>query len=230
MIEFDSSLSRRLPVYLVLDISGSMSGSKIVSVNQGVQLLISELKKDPMALETAWVSCIAFETSAHEVLPLTEIGSASIDELRAGGTTNLGEALKMLLNKLRSDVRPNSKEQKGDYKPLVFLFSDGQARDFSSNEQNWAAPAAELQQLASRKSVNVVALACGTDADTDVLKSITPIVLQMQDTTPDVIHSFFRWVTQSVRVSSKAVIDSPSTQSGQAANLPPLPNGIQIVL
>jgi len=46
MIEFDSTADRRLPVYLLLDISGSMSGDGIEAVNQGVQLLLTELKND----------------------------------------------------------------------------------------------------------------------------------------------------------------------------------------
>ena len=40
----------RLPVYLLLDTSGSMSGEPIEAVKNGVQVLHSTLRKDPYAL------------------------------------------------------------------------------------------------------------------------------------------------------------------------------------
>ena len=58
---------RRLPVYLLLDTSGSMSGEPIEAVN-GVQILVSTLRQDPYALETAYLSVIAFDSSANKLL------------------------------------------------------------------------------------------------------------------------------------------------------------------
>ena len=53
--------TRRLPVYLLLDCSGSMMGEPIEAVRQGVKALLSELKGDPQALETAYLSVITFD-------------------------------------------------------------------------------------------------------------------------------------------------------------------------
>ena len=64
---------RRLPVYLLLDCSGSMMGEPIEAVRQGVKALLSELKGDPQALETAYLSVITFDSSARQVIPLTEL-------------------------------------------------------------------------------------------------------------------------------------------------------------
>lgn len=65
--------SRRLPVYLVLDCSGSMHGDPIQAVNQGVKALVAELKSEPYAIETAYLSVITFESTAQQVSPLTEL-------------------------------------------------------------------------------------------------------------------------------------------------------------
>ena len=51
-----SDYIRRLPVYLLLDCSGSMSGEPIEAVKQGIKALLTELKGDPQALETACLS------------------------------------------------------------------------------------------------------------------------------------------------------------------------------
>ena len=55
---------RRLPVYLLLDTSGSMHGEPIEAVKNGVQTLLTTLKQDPYALETAYVSVITFDSTA----------------------------------------------------------------------------------------------------------------------------------------------------------------------
>ena len=41
--------TRRLPVYLLLDCSGSMMGDPIEAVRQGVKALLLDLKGDPQA-------------------------------------------------------------------------------------------------------------------------------------------------------------------------------------
>lgn len=58
---------RRLPVYLLLDTSGSMTGEPIEAVKNGVQMLLSTLRQDPYALETAYVSVITFDSSARQL-------------------------------------------------------------------------------------------------------------------------------------------------------------------
>lgn len=225
MIEFDSASTRRLPVYLVLDVSGSMSGDGIEAVNQGVQLLLTELQSDPMALETAWISCITFADNAKEILPLTEVGRASIPPQSAGGLTQLEKPLRLLLDKLENEVRPNTPQQKGDYKPLVFIMSDGNPTD----NDKWPEAAAELREHAAQRTANIIALACGRGINTEILKNITPTVLLMEDQTPDNIRDFFKWVSQSVRVTSRSAADTPASGEG-TVDLPALPSGIEVVL
>ncbi len=63
-----SEFSRRLPVYLLLDVSGSMQGDPIEAVRHGVRALISELRGDPQALETAYLSVITFNQAQDRSL------------------------------------------------------------------------------------------------------------------------------------------------------------------
>ena len=62
---------RRLPVYILLDTSGSMRGEPIHSVNVGLQSMLSALRQDPYALESVHLSIITFDVEAREYLPLT---------------------------------------------------------------------------------------------------------------------------------------------------------------
>ncbi|KAA6313364.1 hypothetical protein EZS27_035851, partial [termite gut metagenome] len=108
---------RRLPVYLVLDTSGSMTGEPIEAVKNGVQVLIASLRTDPYALETAFLSVITFDSSAKQIVPLTELSMFQMPNIQASGVTALGDALSLLANKIDTEITKTTAEVKGDWKP-----------------------------------------------------------------------------------------------------------------
>jgi uncharacterized protein YegL len=151
--------TRRLPVYLLLDRSGSMFGEPIEAVKQGIKYLVSSLKKEPQAIETAYLSVISFGSDARQDVPLTELSLFKEPNLEANGTTSLGEALKILNRCLETEVKKSSPTQKGDYKPLVFVMTDGEPTDA------WEGPAQEIKKKAG-KLANIVAVGCGPHVNT----------------------------------------------------------------
>ena len=226
MMEMDfggaESQSRRLPIYLLLDTSGSMAGAPIQAVNQGVNLLYNELMNDPSAIETVYIAVLTFDSQAQMVAPLTELTQFTPPTLNAGGATSLGEALRLLNDSLSRDIIPNSPERKGDYKPLVFLMTDGMPTD------SWGHEADAIKNRTKQKVATIIALGCGGGVDTSTLKRITEVVLLMDTVTPDQITQFFKWVSQSV---STASVSAQAAGAGEAkAQLPPPPAGIQVVL
>lgn len=217
-----ASQSRRLPIYLLLDISGSMSGAPIQAVNQGVSLLFNELMKDPSAIETVYLSVITFESQARVVIPLTELTQFRPPTLSTGGSTALGAALQLLAAALDKEIIPNSPERKGDYKPLVFLMTDGAPTD------DWASAADAIKHRTKNKVATIIALGCGGGVNVTTLKQITEVVLLMDTITPDKINQFFQWVSQSTKIASQS---AQMAGPGQAAvNLPPPPTGIQVLI
>ncbi|MDR0992366.1 MAG: VWA domain-containing protein, partial [Ruminococcus sp.] len=115
-----SDFMRRLPVYLLLDISGSMQGEPIEALKNGISALVSELKSDPQSLETAYLSVITFNSTARQIIPLTELMLFREPIISAGGATALGAALTLLAECINTEVRRSTETQKGDWKPLVF--------------------------------------------------------------------------------------------------------------
>lgn len=64
---------RRLPIYFLIDVSESMVGEPIEEVQNGIRTIIQELRFDPYALETVYVSIIAFAGKARTLSELTEL-------------------------------------------------------------------------------------------------------------------------------------------------------------
>ena len=64
---------RRLPIYFLIDVSESMVGEPIEEVQNGIRTIIQELRFDPYALETVYVSIIAFAGKAKTISELTEL-------------------------------------------------------------------------------------------------------------------------------------------------------------
>ncbi|MCI8802064.1 MAG: VWA domain-containing protein [Oscillibacter sp.] len=213
-----SDYIRRLPVYLLLDCSGSMMGEPIEAVRQGVKALLSELKGDPQALETAYLSVITFDSSARQVIPLTELMQFQEPELKASGATALGGALNVLMECVNSEVRKSSETQKGDWRPLVFILTDGAPTDVEAFGQ-------AAQALKGMKAANIVACAAGSRADTTYLRQITENVLMMNTLSAGDMARFFAWVSGSIKMSSKSLDARP----GAAIELPPPPDGFVIV-
>jgi uncharacterized protein YegL len=211
---------RKLPVYLVLDTSGSMSGEPIEAVKNGVQVLISTLRQDPYALETAYLSVITFDSAAKQIVPLIELSSFQMPEIWASGATALGDALRLLADKIETEVSKTTLEVKGDWKPLVFLMTDGVPTD------SWQKGLADFKK---QKVGIVVACAAGQNADTKILKQITEIVVQLDTADSATIKAFFKWVSASVSTGSQKV-DAGSGDVAGLSELPPPPPEVNIVV
>ncbi|CAG0950347.1 MAG: VWA domain-containing protein [Anaerolinea sp.] len=214
----DEQLVRRRPVYLLLDTSGSMFGAPIQAVQQGVIMIHNELMNNPHAIETVYLSVITFSTTARQIVTLSSVENFNPPVLKAEGNTALGAALTLLDQALEREIRPNTEGRKGDYRPLIFLLTDGAPTD------EWRTP---LKQLKNRKLGAFVALGCGPQANQSVLKEITNDVLLMVDTSSDSIKQFFRWVSSSIQKTSSRL--ETTSAEGSGMELIPLPSIIKRV-
>src|SRR5690606_16558436 len=163
-------MSRRLPIYFLIDISESMVGEPIQQVEEGLSTIIQALKTDPVAMETVYVSIIVFAGEAKTLIPLQEIINFYPPKFPIGSGTSLSKGLGHLMYELRRNIIKTTPEQKGDWKPIVFLFTDGVPTDETHNainewKQNW------------QRSSNMVAVSFGDETDSKLLGELTENVL-----------------------------------------------------
>lgn len=189
---------RRLPIFLVVDVSESMVGENHRQMEAGIEMIVKTLRTDPYALETAFLSIIAFAGKVKIISPLVEISSFIPPRLPIGGGTSLGLALGTLMDEIDNNVTTSNHERKGDWKSIVFLFTDGKPTDeTSSSIKRW--------NDSYRTKANLVALSIGPDADMEVLKSLTDDVLILSDTSSEGFARFVNWVSRSIQNQSRSV-------------------------
>lgn len=166
---------RRLPVYFLVDVSESMVGEPIQQVQDGMRMIVQELRTDPYALETAFISVIAFAGKAKTLQPLTELYKFYPPIFPIGGGTSLGAALDYLMDDMDKSLVKTTTEQKGDWKPIIFLFSDGTPTDGPTSAfARW--------NNKYRRKANIVAISIGDNVNTQMLGQISDNVLRLNST------------------------------------------------
>lgn len=209
---------RRLPVYFLLDTSGSMSGEPIQALNNALSGMIHTLRTDPQALETLWISIITFNSFVEELVPLTDMYSFQLPEINdVKGATNTGRALELLYEKINQDVRKGTAKQKGDWRPLLFVFTDGKPSD----------PQLYTEMIPKIKSLNlgaIVGCAAGKLADNSKLKELTDNVVHLDTADSTTLKQFFKWVSDTIEQGNK------SMGTVETVGLPTPPSEVHIVI
>ena len=167
-----------------------MAGEPIEALRQGIKALVAELKGDPQALETVWVSLITFGSEAKQGIPLTELASFPEPLIEAGGKRDLGLALELLQACLSREFQISTAAVKGDWVPLVLIFMDGPATD------SWQEHAEKLRQC---YPCRILVLASISDTDESVFRSCGIEVTKLNNPQPDSLKGFFRWASPDIR-------------------------------
>ncbi len=208
-------MHRRLPVYILVDTSFSMTGEPLKSVQNGLETLVKALRQDPQALETAYLSVIEFNSEVKQLEKLKDLTEFQTPILITSGATSMGKALSLLVKCIKDEVLV---EGRRDWKPMVFLLTDGIPTD---NLQKG------IDALKSIKIGTFVACAAGSGAKVEYLEKITPLVVTLDEANSESISSFFKWVSASISVGSQKV--EQGKEIDKFGELPPPPKEINII-
>jgi uncharacterized protein YegL len=212
-------MNRRLLAYFLLDTSGSMRGEPIQALNNGFNGLISMLRTDPQAMDSLHISVITFDREVHNLVPLIDLASFQPVEIHCpeSGPTHTGEALEMLLKMIENELVKGSTERKGDWKPLLFVFTDGKPSDIQKYRMC-------IPKIKAMDFGIIVGCAAGPKAEVSFLKELTDEVVKLDTTDSNTLTTFFRWVSSSIEMGSK------SQGTGEILTLPPPPNELNIII
>jgi uncharacterized protein YegL len=196
-----------------------MNGEPIQALNNALSGMINTLRSDAQASETLWISIITFDRVVNEVVSLTELQSFQLPEIICppSGPTNTGKALELFFEKVNTEVRKGTPTQKGDWRPLLFIFTDGKPSD----------PLLYSEMIQKIKSLNlgaIVGCAAGTLADNSKLKELTDTVVHLDTADSSTLKQFFKWVSDTIEQGNK------SMGTTDTVTLPPPPSEDIIVI
>jgi len=131
-VQRSSNQGRRIvPVYLLLDESGSMdTNGGIDASNSCLPELHRRIARDPLVADKCRIGLITFSDIAEELLPLSNLMDVvAIPGCTAKGMSNYGEAFNLLRDVIDRDITNLKSQGMQVYRPAVFFITDGEPTD-----------------------------------------------------------------------------------------------------
>lgn len=192
---------QRTPLVLLLDCSGSMSGSPIEQLNEGLRLLEQELKTDAIAAKRVRLLLISFGgmDTAQVAGDWTDAMEFTALPLEANGTTPTGQAVDLALAQIEEQKSMFRQAGIAYTRPWLFLMSDGQPTD------DWQSAAERCRQAELGNKVVVFPIAVGSAARVDSLGQFSArgaAAVKKLDGLK--FQELFLWLSASMKVVSQS--------------------------
>lgn len=194
--KFTAPKAKPLPVILLLDVSGSMSGEKIHNLNDAVRDMLNTFSDTENSETEVNVAIITFGSQVTLQQPLASASTIQWHDLSPGGMTPLGMALQMA----KAMIEDKNVVPSRAYRPTVILVSDGAPND------EWKRPLDAFIGDGRSSKCDRMAMAIGADADETVLGQFiegTANRLFYAENAKQ-LRDFFKFVTMSVTARTKS--------------------------
>ncbi len=202
--EFADNPEARCSIVLILDVSGSMGGSKIQTVNQALVKFRDIVQEDSVTALRADVAVVEFDHEARVVRDFTNGTDFEPPELSVKGGTNFSKAVNLALDV--TEARKQSYREGGIayYRSLAYFLTDGYPEhDNDADLQQAAARLAEMEQNRG------IAFFCfgistpGQPADMSKLNELAPR-RAVELTNMEQLDGSIQWLSRSVAAVSQS--------------------------
>lgn len=213
---------KKLPVVLLLDVSGSMQGRKIVDLHDAVAEMVNsyvELKRRERVIEVAIITFGAEVKLYSDYKPVEDLQRDGIPQFTANGGTPLGRALRMAKDLMEDDTA----SPHGNYRPAVVLVSDGEPND------EWRGPMQDFISEGRTEKAQRFSVAIGADADQEMLREFAQSddAMFFSENAKSLAEAFRTISTRSANAAKAAKPDDaakktdPMAQGGSPAGADP---------
>lgn len=188
--------AKKLPVILLLDVSGSMDGEKINNLYDATVGMVDTFVDARTREVLIDVAIITFGASVDVHTAYTsapDLQRKGIGRFNADGMTPLGVALTMAKDMIEDKAITPTKV----YRPAVILVSDGAPTD------NWKPPLMDFLGNGRSSKCQRFAVSIGHDADRQMLEQFTgiPETVFFAESASDIV-STFQQISSSISMRS----------------------------
>lgn len=217
----------RVPICLCLDTSGSMGAvegdcvetgetvyedgrtwnivtggtSRIDELQKGVEAFYSAIREDEIAIYSAEICIVTFDSSAKCLADFTNIErQENIPELHPVGDTSMGEGVNLALDLLEQRKQEYKDKGVDYYQPWLVLMTDGEP---NGNIAELQRAINRTVDMVNQKKLTVFPIGIGSEADMSTLNKFSPKrpALKLQGLK---FKEFFAWLSKSVSKTSQS--------------------------
>ena len=157
LVEFTDNPEPRCACVLLLDTSGSMYGSPIRALNEGIRAFKEELENDSLASLRVETAIVSFDSSVQLVQDFATVDALATPELDASGVTSTASAVNQAIDMVEERKKTYRDAGIQYYRPWIVLITDGastdgrQQMDAASDRVRRAEDAKQLALLQHRR-------------------------------------------------------------------------------
>ena len=186
---------------LVLDVSSSMEGKKIVELNNGLQEFYKEVYKNNEAAEKIEMCLITFGSEVKCIQEPAKVDDFKMPTLEASGTTKLVDGINMAIKQVELRKEYYRKYSPQYSRPMIIVITDGEpdaGQDIIGLDKK-----VKSDMLANKYTLHTIGT---SDCDFNIIAKFCP--KQMIYEVNGINWSrFFKWLTNTVLMSGLSIGD-----------------------
>ncbi|HEV3436969.1 MAG TPA: VWA domain-containing protein [Gemmata sp.] len=155
----------RCACVLLLDVSKSMAGERIASLNEGLKTYREALLSDPLAAQRVETALVTFGGEVQTVVPFAIAERFIPPTLTVSGNTPMGAALRHGIELVKERKQVYRTHGLQYFRPWIFMMTDGGPTD------EWQSAAELVKQGETAKAFSFFAVGIG-EAKMDILSKI----------------------------------------------------------
>ncbi len=209
---------QHLACALLLDVSGSMHGTSINSLNEGIKRFKQQVMSDAIARQRVDVSLVTFGSDVDVISDFVPISEMPTPQLQAEGCTEMAEGIQTAIDLVKRRTRLYSNMGTPCHKPWIFMITDGVA---TSSPEEMSEAADRIHQEEAKGSHGHLSFwALGlNNYDRSQLFTLTRRVVELQDQD---FSGIFDWLSESMSTISQSRVD-------EKVEFNPLPENARVV-
>ena len=192
-----------MAVALLLDVSGSMYGEPMGSLNKALRRFKESVCKDPLACKRVDVAIVTFGTKVLLTRDFTRVVDLDVPVLNANGYTHMAEGIQVAIDLVKQKTDWYHQMGVPCFKPWIFMITDGISTS-SDRAMKEAADRIHMEEnKGSHGRLSFWALGIG-EYDSKELFQLTNRVIELKDCN---FEGIFDWLSESMTAISNSHVD-----------------------